>query len=270
MKYRYPFTNEIVFALVMQDEEICRGLLQLIFPDRKINKLKLHEPGIDIEKTIIVGIESRKVRLDVLFEGSREWYDIEMQCRNEHNVPKRSRYSHGIIDVNMLKPGHDFNELKSSYVIFLCCFDPFGQGEAAYQFRMTDAKIGLPLGDDSYTIILNSKAEEERTPEPLRELFRYINETQVAEGNKLLQEIDRSVGTWNTGKGLDTMVTWQQELSIREARAREAGLTEGRNEMIMSLIKAGAERSLIQEVSGLTDEEYMKFKKEFEQTKDER
>lgn len=132
------------------------------------------------------------------------------------------------------------------------------------------AKIGLPLGDDSYTIILNSKAEKERTPKPLRELFRYMNEAQVAEGNKLLQEIDRSVGTWNTGKGLDTMVTWQQELSIREARAREAGLTEGRNEMIMSLIKAGAERSLIQEVSGLTDEEYMKFKKEFEQTKDER
>lgn len=146
MKYRYPFTNEIVFALVMQDEEICKGILELIFPERKVRELKLHKPRIDIEKTIIVGIESRKVRMDVLFEDSHEWFDIEMQCRNEHNIPKRCRYSHGIMDVNMLKPGQDYNELKSSYVIFLCCFDPFDTGEAVFLFQQPGYENQLATG----------------------------------------------------------------------------------------------------------------------------
>ncbi len=234
MKYKYPFTNEIVFSLVMQNKEICKGLLELIFPERKIRDLRLHESHVDVEKMIIVGVEARKVRLDVLFEDSDAWYDIEMQSRDERNIPKRTRYSHGITDVNTLRPGQEFNELKASYVIFLCRFDPFGYGEAVYRFQMYDEQKHLSLGDESYTIILNSKADESRTDQSLRELFRYVNDDVVAEKNELLRQIDKSVESWNTNEGVTVMVSLEQELSIREARAvkkaREIALAEGRAE----------------------------------------
>ena len=242
MKYRYPFTNEIVFALVMQDKEICRGFLQLIFPEKKIRDLKLHEAHVDVEKTIIVGLESRKVRFDVLFEDSTEWYDIEMQCRNEHNIPKRSRYSHGIMDVNMLKPGQDFNELKASYVIFLCCFDPIGNGDAVYKFSMKADETYLPLNDESYTIMLNSQAEPARTPEPLGELFRYMNESVVANDNALIHQIDDSVGSWNTGEGVNVILTLSHEISIKEERARKQGYEEGHLEGLEKGLEEGREK----------------------------
>ena len=37
-------------------------------------------------------MESKSIRLDVLFEDERGWYDIEMQVENRENLPKRSRY----------------------------------------------------------------------------------------------------------------------------------------------------------------------------------
>lgn len=152
----------------------------------------------------------------------------------EKNIPKRSRYSHGITDVSTLKPGQEFNELKASYVIFLCRFDPFGHGDSVYSFQMHDEQKHLSLGDESYTIILNSRADESRTPKPLRELFRYVNDAVVTEENELIRQIDESVESWNTNEGVTVMVSLEQELSIREARAvkkaREIGLAEGRAE----------------------------------------
>jgi len=168
MKYRYPFTNEIVFSLVMQNPKFCQGILQMIFPGRPISEVKLHDKQIEVEKSVAVGVESRKVRLDVLFEDDNAWYDIEMQVRNEKIIPKRRRYSHGVIDVNQLKPGQDFDELNASYVIFLCCFDPCGRGDAVYSFMTYDPEKNLSLGDERYTILLNSKADCSVTPEPLR------------------------------------------------------------------------------------------------------
>ena len=43
MKYRYPITYSAMFAYVMRDPKLCRGLLERIFPEREIKELKLHE-----------------------------------------------------------------------------------------------------------------------------------------------------------------------------------------------------------------------------------
>ena len=90
MKYRYPFTNHIVFALVMQDPKLCLGLLQKIFPDREIKEVRLHERDIETEATLMAGVEAHEVRLDVLFKDEDVWYDIEMQTENEKDIVERS------------------------------------------------------------------------------------------------------------------------------------------------------------------------------------
>ena len=85
----------------------------------------------------------------------------------------------------------------------------------------------MSLGDETYTIILNSTASEPDTPKPLAELFRYMNEAIVPEGNDLLHRIDASVHSWNTGEGEKAIMTLEQEILIKEAKARKAGLEEG-------------------------------------------
>ena len=228
MKHKYPFTNAIVFSLVMRDPCRCRGLLKTIFSDRKIRDVRLHKDYADAEHTIIAGIESRKVRLVVLFADDESWYDIELQVRDEHDLPKRTRYAHACLDVHELKAGDGFNELKPSYVIFLCCFDYFNLDKPLYRFELFDSKNGLPLQDETYTIILNSRSSEADMPPALKELFGYMNEETVPENNAFLQDLDHSVEEWNTGEKVNIIMTLEQEILIKEARAREDGIKEER------------------------------------------
>lgn len=45
------------------------------------------------------------------------------------------RYYQGMIDLNILEKGGDYNKLKKSYVIFICTFAPYGQGRHLYTFE---------------------------------------------------------------------------------------------------------------------------------------
>ena len=80
----YPFTNHIMFALVMKDPEICRGFLQRIFPNKIIKSINY----VEAEKTLLTRADSHSVRLDVVFEGD-EIYDIELQAGDYPELPKR-------------------------------------------------------------------------------------------------------------------------------------------------------------------------------------
>ena len=67
-----------------------------------------------------------------------------------------------MIDTKLHRRGQYYSELRPCYVIFLCCFDLFGQDEPVYEFEYYDVKKSLRLGDESYTIFLNSKSKKER------------------------------------------------------------------------------------------------------------
>ena len=77
---KYKFSNKLMFALVMQDEEICAEFIQPLFPGKTVKSITFpNDIQITPEKTIVTGVLSKSVRLDVLFEGEAEVYDIEMQ-----------------------------------------------------------------------------------------------------------------------------------------------------------------------------------------------
>ena len=77
------------------------------------------------------------MRIDVFVEtDSGEVIDIEMQAADmlEGELPLRTRYYQSLIDMATLAKGHTYMELKRSYIIFLCAFDPFGEGRKMYTF----------------------------------------------------------------------------------------------------------------------------------------
>ncbi|MFR3808785.1 MAG: Rpn family recombination-promoting nuclease/putative transposase [Lachnospiraceae bacterium] len=80
--------------------------------------------------------DAKGVRFDVYVEDEEDTvYDIEMQIANTKNLSKRSRYYQGMIDLNTLERGGNYKDLKNTYIIFLCLFDPFEKYITQYTFE---------------------------------------------------------------------------------------------------------------------------------------
>lgn len=105
------FTDDFLFCNIMQNNpDICKELVELLL-DRKVGKVAYSET----QKSIDLALEQKGVRLDVYFEDDLSTaYNIEMQTSNTGNLPKRSRYYQGTVDLNMISSGAGYDELKTS------------------------------------------------------------------------------------------------------------------------------------------------------------
>lgn len=100
---------------------LCRELLELVL-DRKVGELAC----VNRQKPVEITANGKGVRFDVYAEGSDSIiYDIEMQNAVSDSIAKRSRYSQGMIDLNLMNRGAHYNELNRSYVIYICRFNLF-------------------------------------------------------------------------------------------------------------------------------------------------
>ena len=74
-------------------------------------------------------LQGRSAILDCVARDSEgKQFDVEIQQDNEGASPKRARYHSGLMDMNTLNPGQDFDELPESYVIFITRDDILGYG----------------------------------------------------------------------------------------------------------------------------------------------
>ena len=245
-RIKFPFSNQTIFAMVMNDEGRCKAFLERIFPDKKVSGIKLSQNSFveeensaraEAEKMILNTPFYKSVRLGVLFEGDQSWYDIEFQSENTDDIPKRARYYHSMIDTHILEPGEAYARLKPCYVIFLCRFDLFGKGKAVYQFQNYDIKNRLLLGDESYTIVLNSKAEAGSIPKELEALFSYINEGKVNPGrDDFIDEVHQKVLELNGDEKLMGVMTLEMDRRMREDWAEERGRHEGLDQGIRAFV----------------------------------
>lgn len=81
-----------------------------------------------------------------------------------------------MIDLNILEKGGDYNELKKSYVIFICTFDPYGQGRHLYSFEyLCDQDPSLTFGDETVKFILNTKGTMDDVCPEMKRLLDYID-----------------------------------------------------------------------------------------------
>ena len=130
-------SNDFLFGKVMQDPELCKELLQRILSDLKIDRVEYPE----LQKRIDVDTDAHSVRLDVYVKDEKETvYDIEMQVSNTKELPKRSRYYQGMIDLQLIDRGQHYKKLNRSYIIFICPFDLYGKGRHIYTFENISVK----------------------------------------------------------------------------------------------------------------------------------
>lgn len=123
-------TDPFIFAKVMSEKELCKPLLENIL-NIKIRDIVY----VDYEETIQMTAKSKGIRLDIYVEDDNNTvFNIEMQTTTYKELPKRSRYYQGIIDLNMIEKDESYDILKESYVIFICTFDFFEKGRSVYEF----------------------------------------------------------------------------------------------------------------------------------------
>ncbi len=178
------FCDDFMFCKVMAKPELCRGILELIL-DQKIKEAKL---VVNIQGIMKNAYFAKGIRLDVLVDDEEHSrYNIEMQVRRIHALPKRARYYSGQMDLDMLQQGMEYEELPDTIVIFLCMFDPFGRGRCLYTFqRQCREEPDLYLEDGTKMVFVNAKGETNQVNPLLREFIEYLNHPE---------QIDKTSGT---------------------------------------------------------------------------
>jgi len=260
MNKEIRITNGIMFAKVMEDESICKELLERIFPEKKVESVIVTEKvDLSIEKTFIPGLDAKKIRLDVVFENEKEIYDIEMQVENREFLPKRMRYYSGAMDVNSLKAGEPYKKLKSNYVIFICNFDFFGMDEPIYKFENVDKEKGLQLGDDSYKIVVNTTCNNTKVSDELKSFFEYVHLGVVNSDDNLINRMELKVRELSERKDVKTAMTLYDEMEMQKNIAKEDGYIEALQEIAKKFKEDGIDLKLIAKNTGLTLEEIEKL-----------
>ena len=214
----------------MSDKRRCRRLIENIL-DIKIRRIEYPER----QKTMDFSYDAKSVRLDIYVEDEKNTvYNIEMQTNSDRNLAKRIRYYHDMIDLNIIDKGDDYRELKKSFVIFICTFDPFDKDRYIYTFeRQCREDQSLFLKDDTVSVILNCCGHNGVISDELKGLLRYMS-GQKPQGS-LANDIAEGVSE------VHSSTKWRRDymtlnMLLREERmegimqGRQEGLMEGRQE----------------------------------------
>ena len=240
-----PFTDDRIFMNVMRSPKICRALLELILPNEEIGAIRLKKSdnplidnseidegadenlSVETQKTLKLEADAHGVRFDAFVASSKLWADIEMQTDNDSKIDKRARYYHANMDLDFLEQGQPYENLKPSYVIFICTFDHFNMDEPVYFFRSWDVEKSLPLKDLSYTIMLNTKCSPEKVPKALKPFYEYLNDPKKNQASELTRMIDERVRKFNSDGWRKKYMTFEYMLNERERKGLELGRSEG-------------------------------------------
>ena len=216
--------NDLIFGLVMGQPRICKLFLEALLPE-----LKLMEITVNTQQDITNYYGAKGVRLDVFVTDDKgRIYDIEIQVRDEHNLPKRTKYYHSMMTNRMLERGDNYQKITATYVIFLCLFDPLQNKAALAHFEMLNVENpSEKLNDGTHTIILNAKADLSKLNKNLQGLLQILG-GQAANDSELSQEVLEAL------KGVkgDMEVKERFGVSFEDvyADAKEEGREEGKEE----------------------------------------
>ncbi|MBQ5345915.1 MAG: Rpn family recombination-promoting nuclease/putative transposase, partial [Acidaminococcaceae bacterium] len=173
------------------------------------------------------------IRLDVyVMDENGTVLDIEMQTTGPNStiyrdtdeetvvreLPLRTRYYQSIASMDMLRRGMHYNELRRSYVIFICTFDPFKEGLPVYHFTYRCGENNaLEMGDLTENIFLNAKAADKATDKELAAFLSYVN--GKAPESEFTQTVEKETARvkddtyWR-----ERIMTWEMDMKVIEKR----------------------------------------------------
>ena len=230
--------DNFMFCHTMKNEELCKELLE------KLLHIKIdHIIYPELEKELTAYYEMKSVRLDVYVKDSDKIFDIEMQNQPTNYLPLRTRYYQSMIDVDNLLKGEEYSNLKESFIIFICQFDPFNENLPCYTFKnICKENTNIELQDKTSKIIFNSTAYDKEKDIEISSFLKYIK-TQEATDDftiKLNSFVEKA-------KQNQELRSYYLSMNIHDSDIRRVALAEGKQ---IGLLE-GAEQTAIETAKNL-------------------
>ncbi len=177
------FADDGMFQAVMKNPEVSAELVERLLGVR-VKSVKYPK----LEKKIAPYYATKGVRLDVYLKDEDKIIDVELQTYEMDALGKRTRYYQSMVDIDSLMKGEDYSELKESYILFICKFDPFKDkkerphGLYRYTFLNVCAEnSSVNLDDKCLKVVYNASAYEKAEDPKVRSLLRFIQTNEPGE-----------------------------------------------------------------------------------------
>ena len=223
---RATIANNFIFYKVMRNNpEICKELLEILL-EMKIDRIEMTQ-----EESIDIDLQSKGIRLDVYAKNSNQAFNVEMQACDTKELPERARYYQGVIDVDCLKSGQKYKELKDSYIVFICQEDIFNNGLGKYTFKnLCCENPSIYMQDRSYKYFFIAKNCDKILNKEQQAFLKLINSNQSSSDFserilRLVSEAKKDFQIKRQFMDLEREKTYAYEKGLETGR--KAGLKEG-------------------------------------------
>ena len=240
---RIDITDDFMFGYVMRQPGICTDVIKCLLPDIPVAEVRFSDHAEvlpETQKALQGNPGFHDVRLDVYLDDGKTVFNVEMQTGNKRNLPKRVRYYGSKLDCDQLEKAKDYEELRPTYVIFICTFDPFGLDEYCYEFENRCLRLdGLRLKDEAYKLFFNAAGHKGNISNELKALLEYFNDpehTPDEQKTELVKKLDGIVDYANHD------ADWRRKhmtYEMLQMDAEKKGRIEGAITTLISLVKDG-------------------------------
>ena len=215
--------SDVFMRNVFKKRECTEYVLQVIMGEKNLKVLN------QVIQMDYKNLQGRSAILDcVVRDEDGRQFDVEIQQDNEGASPKRARYHSGLMDMNTLNAGQDFDELPESHVIFIKREDTRGYGLPIYHIGRKIEEVGEAFKDEAYIIYVNSSRQDDT------ELGRLMQDFYCTNAADIHSEVlaKRVYELKETQEGVDIMCRemdqiYKEGAKLGEERGRVQGIAEG-------------------------------------------
>lgn len=247
----FTLMSDIFMRNVFKKRECLEYVLQVI-----MEKQDLYVIDQVIQKDY-KNLQGRSAVMDcVARDSTSKQFDVEIQQDNEGASPKRARYHSGLMDMNTLNPGQDFEELPESYVIFITRDDILGYGLPIYHIDRQIKELNEAFQDEAHIIYVNSRNQDDT------ELGRLMHDLHCKKADEMHSPIlaKRVYELKETQKGVELMCHEMEKIYSEGMESGEKrGELKAKKETILSLAEMGIPVNQIAKAVNLDEKDVQKW-----------
>ncbi len=230
LEKRYQRYREIIKKFTLMSDTFMRNIFKHIECVEYVLQVIMGRKDLHVVESVVQkdykNLQGRSAILDcVARDVENKRYDVEVQQKNEGASPRRSRYHSGLVDMNTLEAGHEFEELPDSYVIFITRGDVLGLGLPVGHIGRKIEEVDQDFEDGSHIIYVNAAMKDEKT-----ELGRLMHDFHCKDADEMYSEVlaRRVRELKETEEGVYSMCQEMDEIyNEGMMRGEERGITIG-------------------------------------------
>ena len=229
----------------MSDPAICLAVIRSILPDLTIRRLAPPKTQQEVNPTS----DAKGVRFDIYTTDEHDnRYDIEMQVANHHNLAQRVRYYQAMNALDAYDKGANYHDANNSYVIFICCFDPFQRGAQFYSVnKHLNEFPDYRVLDGATDIYLNATSTRHEVPPRLQTLLDLVAHRDSGQADEFGVKLRKKIAAvkynkeWRADFMRLSLYEMDHEYELKEAteKGQNQGINMDRVQMADGLIRQG-------------------------------